>query len=216
MLDISSLLEQIKAAPYEELEISAPHSGVVSFASINSGQKVSEPSGNWKENPGTLLAVLTRERNEKPITSTQKGVISNIRLELDNNYVEAGTPLLTIRHFLSKKEVQRAILLQALHLFHAPERAKYYFTPAVDLKVKVSGSRSVNVFEGMELFIASRMKRETPLYYAGPEGVIYAVYFESNQNVDAGQPLIGVCPQEQLSEIEEVVLRVQTEWLEQE
>ena len=52
----------------------------------------------------------------------------------------------------------------------APERAKYYFVPQIDTKIKVSGCRSVSVYEGMELFIVSRMKREMPLYYTGPDG----------------------------------------------
>ena len=212
MLDVSRLLETIKASPYEEMVISSPHTGVVKLADIKEGDKVSGPGGAWKEKPGALLASIVRERNTRPITSAQKGVISDIRRDLENCFVEAGTPLLTLRHFLSKDEVLQIILRQALHLFLAPERAKYYFTPAVDLKVKVSGSTSVTVAEGMELFIMSRMKRETPLYYLGPEGVIYAVYLVHNQNMEAGQPLIGVCPQDRLREIEEVVLRVQTEW----
>ena len=33
---------------------------------------------------------------------------------------------------------------------------------------------------------------------------------------DAGSPLIGVCPPDQLQHIEEVVLKVQTEWQEHE
>ena len=119
-----------------------------------------------------------------------------------------------LRHFLSREEVVRLILKRALHLFRAPERAKYYFIPAVDIKIKVSGPKVVSVRDGEELFIMSRMKRETPLRYAGPEGVIYAVYFSHTQNVDAGQPLIGVCPPEMVSQVEEVVMRVQTEWKE--
>jgi hypothetical protein len=67
----------------------------------------------------------------------------------------------------------------------------------------------------MELFIMSRMKRETSVRYAGPEGVIYAVYFKHNTNMDAGEPLIGVCPQPELGNIEKVVLRVHNEWKEQ-
>jgi len=216
MLDVSRLLEAIKAAPYEEIVIRAPHTGVVKLADIKEGDKVVGPSGEWKEKPGTLLASIVRERNTRPITSGQKGVISDIRRDLEACFVEAGTPLFTLRHFLSKDEVQQSILRKALYLFVAPERAKYYFTPAVDLKVKVSGSASVTVSEGMELFIMSRMKRETPLYYFGPEGVIYSVYFVHNQNTETGQPLIGVCPQNRIREIEEVVVRVQTEWEEQE
>ena len=216
MLDVSRLLEEIKASPYEEVVIRAPHTGVLNLAGINEGDRVIGPIGTWKEKPGTLLASIIREHNTRPITSLQKGVVSDIRRDLEGAFVEAGTPLLTLRHFLSKDEVLRMILRQTLYLFPAPERAKYYFTPAVDLKVKVSGCTSVTVTEDMELFIMSRMKREMPLYYCGPEGVIYAVYFQHNENMEAGQPLIGVCPQDQLADIEEVVLRVQTEWEEQE
>jgi hypothetical protein len=68
----------------------------------------------------------------------------------------------------------------------------------------------------MELLIMSRMKRETSVHYKGPEGVIYAVYFSPNENKEAGEPLIGVCPHDQLPVIEDVVVRVQTEWEEQE
>ena len=103
---------------------------------------------------------------------------------------------------------------KALHLFVAPERAKYYFTPEVDKKIRAADSQSVAVREGMELLIMSRMKREVPLTYCGPAGVIYAVYFTYNENIDAGAPLIGVCPQDQLPAIQEVIMRVQTEWTE--
>ena len=216
MLDVTSLLDEIKASPYEELDIVAPHTGVVSFGSLKENDKVTGPFGTWKEKPGTLLATITRERNPKPITAVQKGMVSAIHKELEGQFVNAGTPLVTIRHFLSREEVLRIILKRALHLFTAPERAKYYFVPQIDTKVKVSGCRSVSVYEGMELFIVSRMKRETPLYYTGPDGVIYTVYFNHNENVDAGDSLIGICPPDQLQQIEEVVLKVQTEWQEQE
>lgn len=216
MLDVTKLLEEIKASPYEETAILAPHTGVVRFAAVQKGQRVIGPSGTWKEIPGTRLATLTRERNEKPIEVTQKGEVSCIHAELEGQFVEAGTELAVVRHFLSREEVLEIILRQTLDLFYAPERAKYYFVPQVDTKLKASGCRSISVYEGMELFIMSRMKREMPLYYVGPEGLIYAVYFQHNENVDAGQPLIGICPPAQLLEIEDVVMRVQTEWQEKE
>jgi biotin carboxyl carrier protein len=216
VLDISQLLEEIKASPYQEETIVAPHTGVVTFAPIKEGKRVRGPSGVWKEVKGTLLATIERERNPKPIHATEKGKVKDIFRQYEGTFVEAGTPLVSIRHYLSKEEVLGIILRKALHLFKAPERAKYYFTPDVDKKVKVSGSRSVTVQNGMELFIMSRMKRETPLHYEGPEGLIYAVYFQHNENVDAGQPLIGICPPDQLETIEEVVMRVQTEWVEKE
>lgn len=216
MFDVTTLLEEIKASPYEEMVIVAPHTGVITFGDIKEGDRVFGPSGTWKEKPGTLMASIEREHNAKPITAHQKGQVSAIQRELEGLFVEAGTPLMTVRHFLSKDEVLSILLKKALHLFRASERAKYYFTPQVDTKIKVSGCRSVSVSDGMELFIMSRMKREMPLYYSGPEGVIYAVYFKHNENVDAGGPLIGICPPDELSSIEDVVLKVQTEWQEQE
>ncbi len=212
MIDVKALLETIKAAPYEEIVVTAPHTGVVQFAGLEIGARVTGPSGTYGEKPGTLLARLTRERNEKPLHAQVKGVVGEVRRELEGRFVEAGTPLLVIRHFLSKDEVIASILQKVLFLFRAPERAKYYFIPSVDKKVKASGPRSVTVRPGMELFIVSRMKREKPLVYEGPEGIIYAVYFQHDQNVDQGAPLVGVCPEDQTNLIQDVVNRVRTDW----
>jgi len=215
MLDISAVLEEVKASPYEEMAVRAPHSGTIRFPEgLKAGDLVYGPLGAWKEKSGTLLAEIERERNVQPIRCTEKGEIVAVHRELDGAFVEAGTELVQFRHFLSKDEVLQVILKRALHLFLAPERAKYYFVPSVDLKIKVSGPKAVTVRDGEEIFIMSRMKREAPLRYAGPEGVIYALYFSHNQNVDAGAPLIGVCPPNLVEQVEEVVLRVQTEWKE--
>ena len=143
-------------------------------------------------------------------------MVGEVSSDLEGKFVEAGTKLAVIRHFLSKDEVIAAILRQVLYLFTAPERAKYYFIPSVDKKVKASGPHSVKVQSGMELFIVSRMKREKPLVYEGPEGIIYAVYFQHDQNVDQGAPLVGVCPASQTSLIQDVVNRVRTDWEERE
>lgn len=212
MIDVKALLEKIKASPYEEIVVEAPHTGVVRFAGIEPGTRVAATSGTYGEKPGTLLAKLTREHNDKPLHADVKGVVGEVRQELEGTFVEAGTPLLVIRHFLSKDEVIASILQQVLYLFRAPERAKYYFIPSVDKKIKASGPRSVTVKPGMELFIVSRMKREKPLVYEGPEGIIYAVYFQHDQNVDQGAPLVGVSPESQTSLIQDVVNRVRTDW----
>ena len=159
---------------------------MVTFGSLKLGRQGHRPElGTWKERPGTLIATITRERNPKPLNAVQKGEVCAIHSELEGTYVQAGTPLATIRHFLSKDEVLRILLKQALNLLWLPRRAKYYFVPQIDTKIKVSGCRSVSVYEGMELFIVSRMKQEMPLYYTGPDGLIYTVYFEHNENVDA-------------------------------
>lgn len=214
MLDISSVLESIKAEPFTEMRVLAPHTGVVTFAGLKVDARVNGPSGEWKEVPGTRIATINRENNPKPVAAVDTGIVQSLHEELEGKFVEAGTELGLLRHYLSKDEVVRILLRKALRLFHASERAKYYFVPDVDKKVKISGARSVVVHDGMELFIVSRMKREIPLNYQGPEGVIYEVYFQQNENVDMGAPLIGVCPPDQLPLIEDVITRVQMEWVE--
>ena len=215
MLNIKELLDKVKASPYREIVVRAPHTGVVEFAGLKKGDTVRGPGGDYKEKPGTLLANLTREKNKKSIPAPEKGVIEAVHLEHEGQFVEAGEPLVTIKHYLTRKEVIELILQEALYLFRAPERAKYYFVPEVDQKLKVSGKRSVKVHEGMEILIVSRMKRETPLAYTGPEGIIYSVYFGRGENVDEGEPLIGVCPEDQLTVIQDVVARIQSEWEEE-
>jgi len=215
LLNIKELLDKVKASPYREIVVHAPHTGVVEFAGLKPGDNVHGRGGDFMEKPGTLLAKLTREKNTKPINAPEKGEIEAVRTELEGQFVEAGEPLVTIKHFLTRKEVIELILQEALHLFRAPERAKYYFVPEVDQKLKVSGKRSVKVTEGMDLLIVSRMKRETPLSYSGPEGIIYSVYFGRGDNVDEGEPLIGVCPEDQLTVIQDVVARIQSEWEEE-
>lgn len=49
--------------------------------------------------------------------------------ELDGKFVEAGTPIAIIRHFLSKDEVLRIILKQALYLFTAPALGQILLRP---------------------------------------------------------------------------------------
>lgn len=213
MLDISALLEEIKASPYVESVICAPHCGVLSFnPELKPGRALAGPGGQWKEEPGELLASLERERNTRPIYALERGELVYFNQELAGCFVEAGTELARIRRRLSREEALRGILQKVLYLFNAPEKAKYYFIPQIDLKVKNTGPQSVTVRNGMELFIISRMKRETPLPYSGPDGVIYAVYFDFKRSVEAGAPLIGVCPPDMVERIAEAGIRVQTEW----
>lgn len=212
MIDVKVLLEEMKASPYEVVEVRSAHTGVVENVIAEAGAKVVGPSGTWNEVPGTVLAYLDRENNKKPVRAPLKGEVEKVFSEHNGKFVEAGTLLYTIRHYLTKDEVIDAILKKTLHLFNAPEQAKYYFAPDVDAKIKASGPQSVKVTDGMDLFIMSRMKREAPLAYSGPEGMIYAVYFGHNESVPAKAPLIGVCPEDQLALIQDVVNRVQGEW----
>ena len=123
VIDVKALLENIKAAPYEEIVVAAPHTGTVTFAGIETGAHVTGISGAFDEKPGTLLAKLTRENNDKPLFANAKGVVGVVHRELEGRFVEAGTPLVVIRHYLSKDEVIANILQRVLYLFPArPER----------------------------------------------------------------------------------------------
>jgi len=214
MRDIAEVLEALKAEPFIEREVCTPHSGVITFADIEQGIRVSGPSGTWKEIPGTHIATITREKNPRKVLANQRGVLQKLYRELDGTFVEAGTSLGVVRHYLTRQEVVSRLLKESLYAFCAPERAKYYFVPDIDTKVKMLGCRTVTIHDGMELFIVSRMKREVPLCYSGPTGIIYDVYFVQFKNVDAGTPLIVVCSSEQQSAVEDVVARVQSEWVE--
>lgn len=212
MIDVKELLRELREEPYEKIVIRAPHSGKVEFVASEPGVRVVGPGGTWKEVPGTLLARLEREQVKRPINAPQKGEVMSLGDVQNGQFVQAGQELMTIRHFLTKEEVIARILRRSLSLFPAPEKGKYYFFPEVDIKIKTKGSQTVHVEDGMELFILSRMKRETSVRYTGPGGIIYAVYFETNDSVDRDAPLIGVCPESQLGQIQEVVSRIQSEW----
>ncbi len=216
MIDIISLLDEIKKAPYKEITVSTPHSGHIQFVIREAGTKVMGTSGAWNEKPGTLLACLTREGNKKPVYAPEKGEVVMFHSILDHQFVQAGTPLLKIRHFLTKQEVIDIILKKALHLFAAPEKGRYYFVSSIDLKLKAKGLGHVNIKEGDEVLIISRMKRETVLTYSGPAGIIYTIYFDSSESVEAGAPLIGVCPKNQMENIKDVIAKIQMGWEEKE
>ena len=216
MIDIVSLLDEIKNAPYKEITLSTPHSGHIEFVVRQAGVKVTGFTGEWNEKPGTLLAYLTREGNKKPIHAPEKGEVVMFHDINDHQFVQAGAPLLKIRHFLTKQEVIDIILKKALHLFNAPEKGKYYFVSAIDIKLKARGLGHVNIKQGDEVLIISRMKRETILTYEGPAGIIYTVYFNSNESVEAGVPLLGICPKNQVEKIKDVVNKIQMGWEEKE
>ena len=216
MIDIISLLDEIKKAPYKEITVSTPHSGHIDFVVEDTGTKVTGSTGVWNEKPGTLLAYMTREGNKKPVYSPEKGEVVRFHETGDHQFVQAGTPLLEIRHFLTKQEVIDIILKKTLYLFTAPEKGRYYFASAIDTKLKAKGLGHVNVREGDEILIISRMKRETVLNYEGPAGIIYTIYFDSSESVEAGAPLLGVCPRNQVENIKDVVARIQMSWEEKE
>jgi predicted deacylase len=206
-MDVSTLLEELKDSPYKTVKVTAPHTGVIETVVKETGEAVKA---------GQLLAYIERERNKKPVKAPLKGKIESISRDVEGAFVEEGAELFTIRHYLTKDEAIEVILKEALYLFRAPEQARYYFVPVADKKIKTSGPKSVRVRDGMDLFIMSRMKRERIVPYEGPEGLIYAVYFKHGENVPLNAPLIGVCPEDQMSRIQDVIGRVHGEWEEPE
>lgn len=210
-IDFNEMLGKYHADPYDYVDIFAPHTGHVHFQ-VDKGIAVDAPGGEWNHIPGTPLFLITRERNEKAVNAPINGIVSDLRAELEGKFVEAGERLLTIRHPLKKKEIIENILKEVLYLFPAPEKAKYFFSLDIQSRVDKKGARSVTVKPGDELFTMSLMKRDTPVYYSGEEGVIHSVYFKSGISVDQGAPLVGICGVDQVPLIQKVITRVKAEW----
>ncbi len=210
-IQFDEILSRYRSDPFDYVDIHAVHAGQVRFL-VEEGSEVEGVSGEWKHIPGTGLFEITRERNAKVITSKTNGVVSSLNKELDGEFVEAGTKLLTIKHPLKKKEIIESILQEVLYILPAPERARYYFSMDVQSRINQKGARSVVVQHGDEIITMSLMKRDTPVYYTGEPGIIHSVYFKPGDSVDQGAPLMGVCPEEKLPLIRKIITRVKAEW----
>jgi len=210
-IDFDELISRYRSDPYNYVDIVAPHTGVVTFA-IGRGEAVEAPSGQWNQVPGTTLFKINRERNPRPVGSPITGVVSELRAELEGQFVEAGERLLTIRHPLKKKDIIENILKDVLFLYRAPEKAKYFFSLDIQSRIDKKGARAVTIKPGDEIFTMSLMKRDTPVYYTGDEGVIHSIYFTPGVSVEQGTPLIGVCGEETVPLIQKVITRVKAEW----
>ena len=210
-IDFDEILAKYRSDPYNYIDISAPHTGLVNFL-VEKGSGVDAPSGEWNHISGTPLLHIIRERNEKVITAPINGIVSEIRSEFQDQFVEAGEKLLTIRHPLKKKDIIEALLKDVLYLFPAPETAKFFFSMDIQSRIDQKGSGGVTIRPGDEVFTMSLMKRDTPVYYSGEEGVIHSIYFKPGVSVSQGEPLIGVCPADKLPLIQKVITRVKAEW----
>ncbi len=210
-IHVNDIINRYRSDPFTYVNITAMHAGRVRFL-LEEGAEVKGSSGEWKQTPGTALYEITRERNPKIFSSETTGIVTGLRKELDGQFVESGEQLCTIRHPLAKKEIIEMILQEVLFLFTAPERAKYYFALDVQAKLDKKGPKSVSIQPGDEVIIMSLMKRDTPVYYDGPAGIIHSVYFKPGESVVQGGPLIGVCAQEQLPLIQKIIARVKSEW----
>lgn len=210
-IDFDEIIAKYKSDPYDYINVCAVHTGRVQFK-VMVGDEVVAPSGEWSQIPGSPLYEINRERNPKLIAARTNGTISEIRDELDGQFVEAGERLLTIRHPLKKKEIIEGILREVLVLFSAPETAKYFFAMDIQSRIEKKGARSVTIEQGDEIITMSLMKRDTPVYYNGEGGVIHSVYFKPGVSVSQGEPLIGVCPTEKLPLIQKIITKVKADW----
>ena len=205
------IIDKYRSDPYEYADVLTPHTGRVMFK-VKEGDGVEGPSGRWHHHPGTLLYILNREKNPKPMHSQTNGEISLLRHELEGHFVEAGEKLMTIKHPLKKREIIESILQNVLYLFPAPEKAKYFFSLDVQARIDKKGKKGVYIEPGEEIITMSLMKRDTPIYYTGEPGIIHSVYFNPGVSVNQGEPLVGVCAKEKLPLIQKIITHVKAEW----
>ena len=210
-INFDEILSQYRADPFGYHDVYAHHTGKISFKA-KQDDSVEAVHGKWNHIPGTLLFHLERERNVKPIHSLINGVVSEVNEDIEGQFVEAGTKIMTIKHPLKKREIIDNILTKVLVMFNAPERAKYFFTVDVQKRIDKRGQRSVLVTEGDEIMTMSLMKRDTPVCYKGVSGIIHSIYFKPGDSVNQTSPLIGICPKEKLPLIEKIITRVKAEW----
>lgn len=210
-IDFEEILRNYRSDPYDYKDIHTIHTGRIRFK-VRKEDAVEGVSGEWRHIPGSLLYILERERNPKQIHCPTNGVVSEVRDDLEGQFVEAGEKVMTIRHPLTKREIIDKILVQVLYPYKAPERAKYFFSLDVQSKIEKFGQRSVSIKPGDEILAMSLMKRETPVYYDGEPGIMHSVYFQPGVSVNQGETLIGVCPKDKLPLIEKIITRVKAEW----
>jgi hypothetical protein len=210
-IDFEEVISKYRSDPYDYKDIQTVHTGRIRFK-VRKEDTVNGPSGEWRHIPGTLLYILERERNLKPLHCFTNGVVSEINNDLEGQFVEAGEKVMTIRHPLTKREIIDKILRHVLFPFKAPERAKYFFSLDIQSKIEKYGQRSVFIKPGDEILTMSLMKRDTPVYYDGEPGIIHSLYFQPGVSVNHGETLIGICPESKLPVIEKIITRVKAEW----
>jgi len=207
---VEKKLKEIKQNPYKIYKVYTPHTGYLREFKVKEGERVKGPSGKWLEIPGTPLFVIEREKNLKTIKAKVNGIVQNLRTDLLNKFVEAFECVLEIKHPLTKEEIISEILLSTLYLVKAPETAKYILSP--ELAKKMKKQKKVLIKQGDELLIMSFMKRETPIVFLEEgEFVLYKVFFNPFELVNAGSPLLGLCPKDDLPYLEKIIYKIENE-----
>ncbi len=210
--EINKLLQQLRANPYRHHVITTPHTGYLRKFLITEGEKVFGPSGKWLEKPGTGLFLLERERNEKVIRAQVDGEVYKIYREYEGKFVEAYQPVVEIRHALTQEEIIGELLRKSLHIVRAPEKARYLLAPQLARKLEKYGETNVMVQPGEEMVIMSFMKRETPIIHEGPPMVVFRVFFTSQEMIEEGTPLLGLCLEKEVPYIQKLINRIKEEW----
>ncbi|WP_297058492.1 hypothetical protein [Thermosulfurimonas sp.] len=203
---INRLLQKLRSHPYCVYAIETPHTGYLRSFRVKEGSEVQ---------PGEILFLLERERNLKPVKSRVSGRVQRLRQDLLDRFVEAGEPILEIWHPLSQEEVISEILQEALQVLRAPETARYLPSPEIEARLRKDGPGKALVHPGEDLLIMTFMKRETPIRHEGPPAVIYRIFFDPQEVVPAGNPLLGLCSPEEVPYIDRVLARIREEWPEQ-
>jgi hypothetical protein len=210
-INFDEIIGKYRSDPFDYVDIITPHTGRVIFK-VSEGDAVEGPGGKWHHRPGTLLYILNRENNPKPMHSHIIGEIHSLREELEGHFVEAGEKLMTIKHPLKKREIIESILQNVLYLFPAPEKAKYFFSLDIQARMDKKDEKDVYIEPGDEIITMSLMKRDTPIYYSGDPGIIHSVYFKPGVSANQGEALIGVCPRDKLPLIQKIIAHVKAEW----
>ena len=212
-VQLTQILQRFKAKPYKIYPVLTPHTGRILEFKVKEEDEVKGPSGKWLEKPGTPLFILEREKNPKIIRAQYDGIVQNLRIDLLNRFVEAGEKILEIRHPLSQEEIISEVILNALLVIRAPETARYILSPELGKRLEKEGLGKVMVKEGDELLIMTFMKRETPILLKEKGNyIIYKIYFKPFDLVQAGEPLLGLCPVEDLPHLERIIQRIKEEW----
>lgn len=211
--ELTELLQKFKVNPYKIYPVCTPHTGYIREFKIREGESVTGPQGQWLEKPGSPLFILERERNPKLIRAFYSGIAQNLRLNLLNKFVEAGEQILEIKHPLNQDEIISEILLSSLLIIRAPESARYILSPELSKKLEKDPLGKIKVREGEELLIMTFMKRETPIYLQEKgEFILYQLYFKPFELVSAGEPLLGLCPLDDLPNLNKIIQRIKEEW----
>ncbi len=210
--EINKLLQQLQASPYRHHVITTPHTGYLRKFLVKKGDKVFGPSGKWLEKPGTGLFLLERERNKKLIRAQIDGEVYKIYKEYEGSFVEAYQPVVEIRHTLTQEEIIGELLQKTLHIIRAPEKACYLLAPQLARKIEKEGEAKVIIKPGEEMVIMSFMKRETPIVHKGPPMVVFRVFFTSQQMMEEGAPLLGLCLEKEVPYIQKLISRIKEEW----